>query len=583
MGQDSAAKAPRIDPRLMREGKRTRGALKLSVVLGMVAGWLIIAQAVLLAHVVNGVIFAHQRLADVSGFLAGLAGLFVLRALLAWAAELAAFRASREIRAALRHDLLAHMFARGPVEMAGDASADLAATLTDGIEALEPYFSRYVPQMALCVAVPLAILALVVPLDWISGVILLVAGPLIPFFMVLVGYRAEAINQRQWQKLLRMSTQFLDMLQGLTTLKLFGRARDEVALIARLSDEYRRVTMEGLRVAFLTSAVLEFFATLAIALVAVQFGARLIHGHITFYPAFLVLLLAPEFFVPLRGLSLHYHARMTAIAAAKRIYELLDAPLPPRGAGVLAPVARVEIACEGVGFAYEGGPAVLDGLEVRFGATGMTAILGESGAGKTTLIKLLLGFMPPRAGRIMVNGQDLAGIAPESWWGWVAYVPQSPRLLHGAVADNLRLGAPDATDDALWAALKMARAEAFVRALPGGLACAVGEGGSSLSGGQVQRIALARAYLKNPRVLVLDEATNSLDGESEALVLDALAEMAASRAVIIVAHRLKVAERAARVLVLDQGRVAQDGTAAALKDEPGMYRTLCQAYGEMVA
>ncbi|MDD2704836.1 MAG: thiol reductant ABC exporter subunit CydD, partial [Acidocella sp.] len=466
----------RIDPRLMAEGRRTRGALKVSIMLGLVGGWLIIAQSVLLAQVVNRISFHHFALHQVSPLLWGLAGLFVLRALLAWAAEVAAFKASARIKTHLRHELLAHVFARGPVYAADERSADIAATAVEGVEALEPYFSRYVPQMALCVAVPLAILALVFPLDWISGVILLVAGPLVPVFMVFVGYRAEAINQRQWEKLLLMSAHFLDMLQGLTTLKLFGRARDEIEIVARLSDDYRRTTMSGLRVAFLTSAVLEFFASVAIALVAVLFGARLLHGHIAFYPAFLVLLLAPEYFVPLRGLSVHYHARMTAIAAAKRIFEILDAPAAaPAGAIALPALESLELRCENLSFAYAEGAQVLDGFNAVFPAGKITAIVGASGAGKTTLARLLLGFVQPQAGQILVNGQDLAGIAPEAWWKTLAWVPQNPRLFQGTIAANLRLGAPEADEAALREAATSARALSFIEALPGQFEADVGD------------------------------------------------------------------------------------------------------------
>ena len=251
----------RIDPRLMQEGRRTRGALRASIGLGLVSGWLIIAQAVLLAQIVTRISFHHATVAGVAPFLWGLAGLFLLRGGLTFAAEITAFRAAAQIKTGLRAELLARVLARGPMGAADEASADVAATMIEGIEALEPYFSRYMPQMALCVAVPLAILALVFPLDLYSGLILLVAGPLVPVFMVFVGYKAEAINQRQWEKLLLMSTHFLDMLQGLTTLKLFGRARDEIDIVARITDDYRRTTMAGLRVAFLTSAVLEFFAS----------------------------------------------------------------------------------------------------------------------------------------------------------------------------------------------------------------------------------------------------------------------------------------------------------------------------------
>ena len=566
----------RIDPRLMKEGRRTRGALRASIGLGLVSGWLIIAQAVLLAQVVTRISFHHATVAGVAPFLWGLAGLFLLRGGLTFAAEITAFGAAAQIKTGLRAELLAQVLARGPVGAADEASADVAATMIEGIEALEPYFSRYMPQMALCVAVPLAILALVFPLDLYSGLILLVAGPLVPVFMVFVGYKAEAINQRQWEKLLLMSTHFLDMLQGLTTLKLFGRARDEIDIVARITDDYRRTTMAGLRVAFLTSAVLEFFASLAIALVAVLFGARLIHAHINFYPAFLVLLLAPEYFVPLRGLSVHYHARMTAIAAAKRIFALLDAPVPEAGTGAV-PEGTLEIACHGLEFSYAEAP-VLDGLDAHFPAGKITAIVGESGAGKTTLARTLLGFIRPQAGQILVNGQDLAEIAPEAWWQALAWVPQNPRLFYGSIADNLRLGAPEADDAALREAAARAKALDFIDALPGKFDTDVGEAGTKLSGGQIQRLALARAYLKSPRLLILDEATANLDIESEQLVLDAIAEVARGRTVIVIAHRLAMAARADQVLVLKDGRVAQAGPPQVLSAQEGPYRELLRAY-----
>ncbi|WP_264797777.1 thiol reductant ABC exporter subunit CydD, partial [Acidocella aminolytica] len=443
----------RIDPRLMREGRRARGALYGSIALGLISAWVVIGQSVLLAKLVTTISFHHINLQPLMPWVAGLAGLFLVRALLTYGAEVLASRACLAIKTGLRAAMLEKLFARGPAGEA--ASAEAATTMLDGVETLDPYFARYLPQMYLCVAVPLAILALVFPLDWISGLVLLVAGPLIPLFMVFVGYRAEAINQRQWEKLLQLGTHFLDVLQGLTTLKLFGRARDEIAIIARISDDYRRTTMEGLRIAFLTSAVLEFFASLAIALVAVMFGARLIHGHFNFYPAFLVLLLAPEFFVPLRGLSVHYHARMSAIASAKQIFEILDAPVPQHGTSPLAPAEQFDLLCENLSFSYAG-HNVIENFSAHFPAGKTTVIVGTSGAGKTTLSRLLLGFLHPTVGRILVNGQNLADVAPESWWRALAWVPQMPRLFHGSIGDNLALGQPQAD----YAALRGAAARA---------------------------------------------------------------------------------------------------------------------------
>jgi ATP-binding cassette subfamily C protein CydD len=569
----------RIDPRLMAEGQRTRGALYFSIGLGVSAALLVILQAVLLAHVVRGVMFGHQGLAAVAPLLWALGGLFAFRAALSYAAEIIAFKASGEIKTYLRQKLLDHIFKLGPVHAANEQSADLAATMIEGIEALEPYFSRYVPQMALVVAVPLAILVLVFPVDWISGLILLAAGPLIPLFMVFVGYRAEAINQKQWQTLLLMSAHFLDIVQGLTTLKLFGRARDEIGIIARISDDYRKTTMAGLRVAFLTSAVLEFFASLAIALVAVIFGARLLHGSIDFYPAFLVLLLAPEYFVPLRGLSTHYHARMSAIAAARRMFDVLDLPLANTGTASLPSLREIDLVCEDLHFAYGEGEPVLAGLNCRFKAGSITAIVGASGVGKTSLARLLLGFAQPLQGRIMINGTiDLAGVAPDSWWQSLAWVPQNPLLFHGSIAANIRLGNPQADDAALYRAATQARALQFVEAQPDGFETMIGDRGAGLSGGQIQRIALARAFLKDPQLLILDEATANLDLASEALVLEAIAELAVGRTVIVIAHRMAMAERADNVLVLEAGRAAAFGTPAALRASGGAYARLLQAY-----
>ncbi len=568
-----------IDKRLTRLGRQSPKALYASIALGVAAAWSVIAQAVCLAQMVNGLVFRHQPLHAEWGWGCALAGLFALRAGLSYVAEITAFKAAAQIKSDLRARLLQKYFAQGPLAVVDQASAEAAATLSDGVEALEPYFSRYMPQVALCVAVPLAILALVFRLDVYSGLILLVAGPLVPLFMVFVGIRAEAINQRQWEKLLLLGVHFLDVLQGLTTLKLFGRARDEIAIARKLSDDYRRTTMAGLRVAFLTSAVLEFFASLAIALVAVLFGARLIHGHIAFYPAFLVLLLAPEYFVPLRGLSVHYHARMTAIAAAKQIFAMLEAPERSSGTAPVPPGA-LHITCENLSFSYNG-RAVLRGLDASFPAGKITAIIGESGAGKTTLARLLLGFAQPQAGHILVNGQDLAAMAPQAWWSRLAWVPQSPRLFLGSVADNLRLGNPQALLPDLREAAKRARALEFIEALPGQFDAPVGEAGAKLSGGQIQRLALARAYLKNPDLLILDEATASLDLVNEQLVLQAISALAQGRTVIMLAHRLAVAAQADQVLVLADGRIAQAGPPEVLLAQEGPYRKLAEAYGAL--
>ena len=569
--------AQRIDPILMRQGLRGNRALLSTIALAVLSAYAVLLQAVCLARLINGICFQRLALSAIMPWTAALAALFLLRAGLTHAGEIAAFHATARIKTLLREALLARHFALGPLRRGN--TAESATVLLEGVEALEPYFSRYLPQMVLCVAVPLAILALVFPLDLYSGLILLVAGPLIPVFMVLVGYRAEALNQRQWQKLLRLGAHFLDALQGLTTLKLFGRARDEIAIARKISEDYRRSAMQGLRVAFLTSAVLEFFASLGIALIAVLFGARLIHGHIAFYPAFLVLLLAPEFFAPLRGLSVHYHARMTAIAAARQIFTSLETGPPTQGAP-LADARSYEITCKELCFGYAGTP-VLSAVSARFPAASLTVLVGESGAGKTTLARLLVGFAAPDSGQVLLNGADLGGIAKESWWERLAWVPQAPRLFAGSIAENLRIARAEATLAQMREACRRARALEFIEALPGKFDSPIGENGAGLSGGQIQRLALARAFLKDPHVLILDEATASLDSETEAEIIAALREAARERTVIAIAHRLALAAAADQVLVLSEGRIVQSGPPGVLRTAPGPYRALSLAWGEM--
>ncbi|MBE7566604.1 thiol reductant ABC exporter subunit CydD [Acidithiobacillus sp. HP-11] len=577
------AKAERIDQRLMQEGRRTRGALYFGIGLGLAAGLLIILQAFILAHIINGVSFQGLSLAAVMPLLWALLGLFVLRAALSWAGELVAFRASARIKTYLREQLLKHLLQLGPVAIAGERSADIASTMIEGVEALEPYFSRYLPQMALVSLIPLAILIVVFPEDWISGLILLITGPLVPFFMVLVGYAAEAVNQRQWRKMLLMSAHFLDVVQGLTTLKIFGRAKDEIEIVARISDDYRRSTMAGLRVAFLTSAVLEFFASLSIALVAVSLGARLlqVHASVTFFTAFFVLLLAPEYFNPLRGLSTHYHARMSAIAAAKRIFEILDMPLPEksRQGADYVPSGQISLSVRNLHFSYEAGRNALEGVNAEFPAGKVTALVGASGAGKSTLASALLGFVQASEGEILVNGQmPLNAIEPELWWKQLAWVPQNPRLFHGSLGDNIRIGRPDADLAALREAAQNAHALEFIENLPDGFETMIGDLGQGLSGGQIQRIALARAFLKNPPLFILDEATANLDMENESLVLDAMQKLITGRTAIVIAHRLATAERADHIIVMDAGRVAESGSHQELLAAGGVYARMVAAY-----
>ena len=561
--------------------------LRAAIGLGLFNGVLLIAQAWLLARVIDQVAFAGAGLDAVEVWLWPLLGLFLLRALIAWASEQTAFRAAARVKTELRDRVYRHIQAAGPKWLAGERSGALAEDLIKGIESLEAYYARYLPAMSLTTLVPLTILLVVLPLDWLSGLVMLFTAPLIPFFMVIIGKRVERLNQHLWRNLTRMGAHFLDVIQGLTTLKLFNASRREAALIGSISDDYRRSTMEVLRVAFLTSAVLEFFATVGIAIIAVFIGFRLFQldlplpdavapPEISFFTGFFILLLAPEFYLPLRNLGTHYHGRMEAIAAAERLERILATPLPPVPAEPrrLPADAPLAVRLEAVAFAYEPGRPALAGVDLRIDPSQRVAVVGPSGAGKTTLASLLLGFVRPDSGRILVDGTDLAELDLNDWRARLAWLPQNPRLFQGSVLDNIRLGAPDADMDAVRQAAERARAAEFIERLPRGYDTPIGERGAGLSGGQIQRIALARAFVRDARLVVLDEATASLDPASEAQVQAAIEDLAKGRGLLVIAHRLATVRSADQIIVLEAGRVAEAGDHATLIARDGPYRRM---------
>ncbi|MBK5929672.1 thiol reductant ABC exporter subunit CydD [Halochromatium salexigens] len=576
-------------PRTLLDDQKPLAArwLRLSVGLGLGNGVLLILQAWLLAQVIDALVFTNAALADVTGWLWPLLALFALRALLAWASEQNAFRAAAQVKISLRDRLYRHIQAAGPAWMAGQRSGAIAEDLTRGIEAVEAYYSRYLPAMSLTALIPLTILIVVLPLDWLSALIMLVTAPLIPIFMILIGSGVERLNQQLWKDLARMGAHFLDVIQGMTTLKLFNASRREAEVIARISEDYRASTMRVLRVAFLTSAVLELFSTLGIAIIAVFIGFRLYQlelpipeliapPEISFVTGFFILLLAPEFYAPLRNLGTHYHGRMEAIAAAERLVAVMETelPAPPKQVASLSADSPLQIRFEGVSFSYEPGRPALAGAQFEINPGERIALVGPSGAGKTTVASLLLGFIRPEAGRISVDGEDLNALAIDDWRRRLAWLPQQPRLFQGTIADNIRLGLPDATLDEVRQAAERAQATEFIERLPLGYDSPVGERGSGLSGGQIQRVALARAFLRDARLVILDEATASLDPASEALVQRAVDQLAEGRSMLIIAHRLSTVRNADRILVIDDGRIVEAGTHAELIERDGPYRRM---------
>ncbi|OQR60724.1 ABC transporter [Streptomyces maremycinicus] len=537
-----------IDPRLLRYARATRFFLVAVVGLGAVGAALVIAQAMLVAEVVVGAFQHGLSLAELRTPLLLLVTVAIGRALVAWLTELAAHRASAAVKSELRGRLLERATALGPNWLSGRRTGSLVALATRGVDALDDYFSRYLPQLGLAVVVPVAVLARIVTEDWVSAAIIVGTLPLIPVFMVLIGWATQSRMDRQWRLLSRLSGHFLDVVAGLPTLKVFGRAKAQAESIRRITGEYRQATMRTLRIAFISSFALELLATLSVALVAVTIGMRLVHGEMDLYIGLVILVLAPEAYLPLRQVGAQYHAAAEGLAAAEEIFEVLETPAPAPGN-----VAVVEggLAFEGVTVRYPGrsADAVTDvSFTVEPGET--VVLVGPSGAGKSTLLNALLGFVRPAEGRVLAGGVDLAAADLEQWRSRIAWVPQRPHLYAGTIEENVRLARPDADDAAVRRALADAGALDFVEALPAGLGTLLGEDGAGLSAGQRQRLALARAFLANRPVLLLDEPTAALDGETEAEVVEAVRRLAAGRTVLLVVHRpalLAVADRVVRL------------------------------------
>ncbi|MEV7312778.1 thiol reductant ABC exporter subunit CydD [Streptomyces microflavus] len=557
-----------IDPRLVRYAQATRLFLAAVVALGLVGAALVIAQAMLIAEIVVGGFEDGLTVTELRTPLLLLATVAVGRALVAWLTELAAHRASAAVKSELRGRLLERAAQLGPGWLSGQRTGSLVALATRGVDALDDYFSRYLPQLGLAVVVPVAVLARIVTEDWVSAAIIVVTLPLIPLFMILIGWATQSRMDRQWQLLSRLSGHFLDVVAGLPTLKVFGRAKAQAESIRTITSQYRRATVRTLRIAFLSSFALELLATLSVALVAVTIGMRLVHGELDLYTGLVVLILAPEAYLPIRQVGAQYHAAAEGLSAAEEIFAVLETE--PRGAGTEDVPDSTRLELEGVTVRHEGRTEPsLDAVSLTVEPGETVALVGPSGVGKSTLLNVVLGFAVPDEGRVRVGGRDLAELDPERWRSRIAWVPQRPHLFAGTIAENVRLARPDADDAAVVAALRDAGAYDFVAELPDGERTLLGEDGSGLSAGQRQRLAIARAFLADRPLLLLDEPTASLDGETEAGIVDAVRRLAAGRTVLLVVHRPALLAVADRVVTLEPRPAEAQGPTASVA-APGL-------------
>ncbi|MEU4176849.1 thiol reductant ABC exporter subunit CydD [Streptomyces sp. NPDC026589] len=539
-----------IDPRLLHHARATRLFLAAVVALGLVGALLVIAQAMLIAEIVVGGFEGGLTVTALRTPLLLLAAVALGRAFVAWLTELAAHRASAAVKSELRGRLLERAARLGPDWLSGQRTGSLVALATRGIDALDDYFARYLPQLGLAVVVPVAVLARIVTEDWVSAAIIVVTLPLIPLFMILIGWATQSQMDRQWQLLSRLSGHFLDVVAGLPTLKVFGRAKAQAESIRTITSDYRRATLRTLRIAFLSSFALELLATLSVALVAVTIGMRLVHGELDLYTGLVVLILAPEAYLPIRQVGAQYHAAAEGLSAAEEIFTVLETEPRASGTEDVPDAPRLELADVTVRHEGRVEPS-LDAASLTVEPGETVALVGPSGVGKSTLLNVLLGFAVPDEGRVRVGGRDLGDLDLARWRSRIAWVPQRPHLFADTIAENVRLARPDAGDEAVLAALRDAGAYDFVAALPDGMRTVLGEDGAGLSAGQRQRLALARAFLADRPLLLLDEPTASLDGESEAGIVDAVRRLAAGRTVLLVVHRPALLAVADRVVTLE--------------------------------
>ncbi len=546
-----------LDPRLVGRTRSVRPLLTVDVSLGIVTALAVLLQAAVLARIVARA-FDGVPVSRLWPELAVLVLAFAVRGACAWGMEVAGRRAAWSVLSELRLALVEKRLRSQPLAADGTTGAAVAAVAVHGVEGLEGYFARYLPQVVLASVVPFVVIAWVALVDWESALIMLLTLPLVPVFMWLIGRYTEQRTRARWHALRRLSTHFLDVVRGLPTLRAFGRAGDEADVLAEVSERYRATTMETLRVSFLSGSALELAATLGVALVAVTAGVRLVGGSLGLQTGLVVIILAPELYLPFRRLGAEYHASADGLAVSERMLALLDAPASalPRGPGrTLAPSpVRAAVRFERVSFTYPARPvAVLDRLELELVPGETVALVGESGAGKSTVAALLLGLLTPDSGRISVGGVDLAGCDVEAWRRLVAWVPQHPSLLRGSVADNIGLGDPGAAPDRIRSAAALAGAHAFIAQLPDGYATIIGDGGRSLSPGERRRIGLARAFVRDAPLVILDEPTADLDLHSVATVSAAVERLRRGRTVLLIAHRPELVVYADRVVHLMHG------------------------------
>jgi len=559
----------------------------LAVLFGLLGSGLVILQSLNLSRAVNQVFLEKKELADILPLIRAIILIILLRSFSTYLSSVLNNRVAIKVKNELREQLTQKIAHLGPAYMRISKSGELVTSAIQGVEALDAYFSQYLPQIIIAVLMPLTILVVVFPMDLLSGIVFLVTAPLIPFFMALAGRSSEAQTKKQWLALSRLGADFLDTLQGLTTLKMLGRSKDYANHVDKMSDRYRIATMNVLRITFLSAFVLELIATISTAVVAVEIGLRLLYGKMLFEQAFFILLIAPEFYLPMRNLGTRYHAGMTGVTAAARIFEVLDLPEPISIAASTTKQTRVEmdkpfqLKFSEVNYIYPGRESEsLKSLSFEIISGRHYALVGHSGAGKTTILQLIMRFLQPSGGEILLNNDNILSFNLEEWRKQIAWVSQHPMLFDASLLENVRLNRSDISEEQVREALKYAQLEEFVSRLPDGLFTPLREWGSRLSGGQAQRIALARAFIKNAPLLLMDEPTANLDPDLEVALASATRELMNRRTSVTIAHRRETIINADQIYVCEAGQIVQSGNHTELNHQDGLYRRLFTSQGD---
>ncbi|MDE1313674.1 cysteine/glutathione ABC transporter permease/ATP-binding protein CydD [Vibrio aestuarianus] len=569
---------------LKQQSKLAKRWLMIAVSLGVLSSVFLLAQAALLASILHQLIIEHVDKADLIPYFLGLVATIAIRAACAWGREIAGFRCGEQIRIYIRQLILDKLRELGPAYIKGKPAGSWATLLLEQVEDMQDFFARYLPQMSLSVLIPFIILIVVFPVNWAAGLIFLITAPLVPMFMALVGMKAADANRKNFKALQRLSGHFYDRLQSMTTIRLFDRTQAETEQLRGASEVFRTRTMDVLKIAFLSSAVLEFFTSISIAITAVYFGFSFIgelnFGYygtsITLFSGLFILILAPEFYQPLRDLGTFYHAKQQAVGAAESIVEFLETDVSKVKSGdhILDDVKHIEITARDLEVFSPESKRLVGPLSFTLDDQTTTALVGPSGAGKTSLINAILGFMPYQ-GSLTINGIELSQINHSSWRKQISWVGQNPLLLHGTIYENITLGQNDLSDDTVRAALENAFASEFVD--KHGLEYAITDRSGGLSVGQAQRIALTRAMLQNGNFWLLDEPTASLDARSEQLVMKGLNSQIIDKTALMVTHQLAPLKSVQQILVMDDGKIVQSGDYTSLSQQAGLFADMLSA------